>query len=394
MDGSKSNADVSKVFVTGAGGFVGSRLAHRLALGEEVDVTALVHSISGANSMRLGRLPVEIEEGSVLDRERLGELVSGCDAVVHCAHGDAETTVDGTRTVLEVAERNGVESFVHMSSAAVHGHDLDGEIDESTPMDPDTEYAERKAEAERVIAEAKKRMDLSPTVLRPLIVYGPHSRWVTTPVEQIRQGTVLAEGGVGALNPIYIDNLVDAILLALNDPAADGEVFLAVDDDEVTWNRYYAALGDVVGDHPPVKEMSWREIRVREKAWYLRDSVVPPARLVAYLFTSADLRQRAFSEIKETPWARAMYRSLPEGMQDAAVGLFSPDDEAGPSPSASDADPDPKYEMPTRNVLRMQSATGTLSNRKLKDVLGWEPRVSFPEAMDLISEWMEYEEIV
>lgn len=387
----------SKVFVTGAGGFVGSRLAHRLALGEEVDVRALVHNISGANSMRVGRLPIEIEEGSVLDRERLDDLVSDCDAVVHCAHGDAETTIKGTRTVLEASERAGVESFVHMSSAAVHGHDVDGEVVESTPLDPDTDYARWKAQAEQVVRSANERMALSPTVFRPMIVYGPHSRWVTTPVEQLRQGTVLAEGGVGTLNQIHVDNLVDAIILAMNEPAAGGEVFLAVDDDGVTWKQYYAALGDIFGDHPPVKALSWREIRLKEKTWYLRDSVVPPARLFAYLFTSNDLRQRAFSEIKETPWAKAIYRSLPERLQDAAVELVSPDGGVRSLPasgSGADSAPDPNYEMPTRNVLRMQSATGTLSNDKLKETLGWEPRVSFPEAMELLSEWLEYEEIV
>ncbi len=362
-----------------------------------MDVRALVHNISGANSMRLGRLPIEIEEGSVLDRERVADLVSDCDAVVHCAHGDAETTIDGTRTVLEAAEQAGVESFVHVSSAAVHGHEVDGEVVESSPLDPDTDYARRKARAEKVVQRADERMALSPTVFRPMIVYGPHSRWVTTPVEQLRQGTVLADGGVGALNQIHVDNLVDAVVLALNDPAADGEVFLAVDDDTVTWNQYYAALGEVLGEHPPVKSLSWREIRLKEKTWYLRDSVVPPARLFAYLFTSTDLRERAFSEIKETPWAKAIYRSLPERLQDAAVDLVSPDGGGGSLPASGsngDSATDPNYEMPTRNVLRMQSATGTLSNEKLKETLGWEPRVSFPEAMDLLAEWMEYEELV
>lgn len=385
---------LSKVLVTGAGGFVGGRVAHRIALGEEMDLTAMVHSPSGPGAMWLARLPAEIETGSVLDGKQVADLLADCDGVVNCAFGLGKTSVEGTRNLLEAAERVDVQSFVHLSSAVVHGHRCAG-VDETAPFDPDTEYAEWKVKAERVIRKFSDEAALQPAVVRPLIVYGPYSEWVTRTVEGIREGAVLTDGGHGTLNQIYIDNLVDAILLALTDPAADGETFLAVDD-EVSWRRYYDDIADSLDDHPPVMGLSRREIRARRRLRTLTDSVVPPARILRHVVGSKETRRIVAAELGRTPWAEPAFARLPERVRERVLGSLSDGDRGVPS-GTTGADPptteedDRRYRLPSERHVAMQSTTGTVPNRKLKDVLGWEQRVSYEDAVPLVAGWLEYE---
>lgn len=389
---------VSKVLVTGAGGFVGGRVAHRIALGEEMDLKAMVHSPSGPGAMRLARLPAEIETGSVLDRERVAELVEDCDGVVNCAFGLGKTSVEGTRNLLEVSEAASAESFVHMSTAVVHGHGHE-DLDETSPFDPDTEYAEWKVKAERVIEDFSDGAELQPAVIRPLIVYGPYSEWATRTVANIREGAVVTDSGHGTLNQIYIDNLVDAILLALADPAADGQAFLAADDEAVTWRRYYDDLAGTVGDHPPVRELSRREIRAKKRARALKDSVVPPARILRRVATSNEVRDAVASELSRTPWAEPVFARLPERVRNAVLESISDDgrdvsfEALNSNACTTDEGGDEgRYQLPSERFMEMQSSTGTVPNDKLKEELGWEPRVSYDEAMPLVAEWLEYEQ--
>lgn len=389
---------VSTVLVTGAGGFVGGRLAHRIALGEPMDPKALVHSPAGAGSMRLARLPIEIETGSIRDADLVADLLADCDGVINCAFGMGSTNVDGTRTLLEEADRAGIESFVHLSSAVVHGHDLT-DVDESAPFEPDTEYGEWKAMAERVIRDFEERSgtDLRPAILRPMIVYGPHGDWVNGAVEELREGAVLADGGRGTLNPIYVDNLVDAILLALTDPAADGQAFLAADDDAVTWQQFYEDVGDIVGDHPPVRSMSRREIRARKAARTVSDSVVPPVRILQRVAASNEVRGAVASELSKTPWAEPAVGKLPDRAREAVVGSLSGADSQAPFETLredvdtpAESDQDTRYRLPSERFVTMQSTVDTVPNRRLKEVLGWEQQVDYAEAMELVEAWLSY----
>lgn len=386
-----SEMPVSTVAVTGAGGFVGDWLTHRLALETDYEVRPLVHSVSGRHPMRLARLPIEIEQGSILDMDRMNEFFEGCDAVVHLAIGDETVTVDGTRVVLSAAERAGVDRFIHMSSAAIHGHKWTGTLDESAPLNPDTEYGEWKVRAEREVATARQRGTLDPTVFRPFIVYGPFCDWVEGGIANVANGAVLTHGAQGAFNQIYIDNLVDAIVLALGEPDAKGEVMFAVDDEPATWREFYARLGDTLERHPPMRDMSKRRIRVEKALRTSKNSVVPPIRLIERVLGSDDVRSATAEELGRTPWAMGAFARMPDPLKDEILSLFyGGDSRYEPASSSVNGSPKTDYAYPTPRFMDMHASTGRLSNEKLASILGWESRVSFDESMDRIGEWLEY----
>lgn len=383
------------VLVTGAGGFVGGRLAQRIALDTSSTVRPLVHRFSGPGAMRLARLPVDILQGSVTDRERMAEVIEGCDAVVHCAVGSKETTTDGTRTVLAAAIDEEVDDFVHMSSAAVHGHDIHGILREESPQQPDTPYARWKADAERTVTTMTDQTRLSPTVFRPFIVYGPGSQFVTEPLAAIESGAVLANGGEGAVNQIYVDNLVDAILLALSDPGARGETFLLSDNEDITWRRYYEDLSAFLDSPPPIRDVSRRSVRMQNSVQYAADSVLPPFVAIKEILTSEEVQRTVAEEARRMPWAMGMFSRLPPGVRASLQRFFFGDGGTllPEEDRRANGGVEATYEVPSQRYAKLHSSTGRVSNRKVTEVLGWEQRISYPESIELLEAWVNHAEV-
>ena len=256
------NGHARRVFVTGATGFIGSRLAEILTLGKGWQVRALVHN--PGNASRLARLPVEMVQGELGSPQELQRLVEGCDAVVHCAVGTNygnrqkifDVTVGGTRNLAAAALAARVHRFVHISTIAVHGLNAAGVLDESTPIRPPMgdDYGESKAAAERVILEAVGQ-GLSAAILRPVRVYGPFSQtFINRPLEALAQKRFrLLEAADQPACMVYVDNVVEMIVRALEAPdaAVKGQAFVAADDNDMTWREFYEYFANGLGLDAP-----------------------------------------------------------------------------------------------------------------------------------------------
>jgi nucleoside-diphosphate-sugar epimerase len=239
-----------KVLVTGAGGFVGGWLVDTLFLEGKQPVRAGIRTWTTA--ARIGRLPVEIAPCNIVDPKEVAAAMEGVDAVVHCAVGTAEATVDGTRNMLEAALRNGVKRFVHISTVDIYG-DTDGIVDEATPFKRTGEqYGETKIQAEEACWEYLKK-GLPVTILRPTIVYGPYNKlWIAKFAERIMSGRWGTFGslGDGTCNLLYVDDLARAIRLALTKDEAVGEAFNVSGAESITWNLYFERLNSALGNEP------------------------------------------------------------------------------------------------------------------------------------------------
>ncbi len=244
-----------RILITGAGGFIGGRMAEILHRADGVEVRAGVRRWSGA--ARIGRFPIDIAHCDILQPDSLAKALDGVDAVVHCAVGDREVTVRGTENLLEAALRAGVRRFVHLSTIDVYGQ-ADGVFDEAQPLAyTGRDYGDAKIDAEKACARYVER-GLAVAVLRPTLVYGPFSAsWTIEWAQRLQSPPwLLAEEDCrGTCNLLYVDDLVAAARLALERDEAAGEIFNVNGPEPPSWNEYLAALNAALG-LPPLRSQS------------------------------------------------------------------------------------------------------------------------------------------
>lgn len=238
-----------RILVTGSTGFIGGAVVRRL-LQQKHMVRAMARRIEKAADLE--KLGAEVAMGDLGDEDLLERAVEGCAVVVHAAAqvSDMPTrtqyegpNVGGTENILIASQRAGVKRFVYISSIAVFGLPAAGEVTDDSPRGPGGEsYSDSKFGAEEAVWSFCRARGLPFTILRPSCVYGPGSpHWSVIPMKRIRQGKMpLIAGGRGAFNYVYIDNLVDAIVLACEDDRALGQAFI-VNDGATTWREFFGA---------------------------------------------------------------------------------------------------------------------------------------------------------
>src|SRR5215212_9898278 len=211
-----------KVLVTGGTGFTGSALCERLAK-DGHSVTALDNK-PGLFDDELRRLGVRIELGSVTDAGLVGRLTAGCDRVFHLASAWRvvnvsdevyyDTNVNGTRVVAAAALEHGAR-LVHCSTCGVHGNPKQVPATENAPIAPEDIYQRTKWQGEQVVREYLDR-GLWATIIRSTSHYGPGDpERILHVYKRVARGRFTFLGpGTAHFHLLYIDNLVDAFLLA------------------------------------------------------------------------------------------------------------------------------------------------------------------------------------
>ncbi len=394
--------DKKNVLITGATGFVGTRLAERLALGSESNVLALVHRFTGPGLARLARLPVTLVRADLLDLDSVEKTVKNCDTIIHLAYGtsgDEQTrrtvTVKGTEHILKSASRHNVRKVIHFSTAAVHGNSPRGPVvDESAPFENNGDlYRSSKAQAEEVVWRYRKESNLPVVVFRPPIIYGPYSGyWTGRIAQEILEGAILPNGGIGAANLIYIDNLIDAVFLAMENDAADGEAFIVVDDDNLTWKDVYEAYAALIVSHPPLRDMSTEEIEALKRAaepndlksWLFKP-IPLPLQIVKTALKSTEMRRK----LMEVPWLRFIKNRFPRTLLDRLK--FGRN---GAKTAHIEQVQPVKPVLPNNDLIELYSSEARFTNKKIKETLGYEQRISFPEALQLIGPWLKYQRLI
>jgi 2-alkyl-3-oxoalkanoate reductase len=255
-----------KVLVTGGTGFTGKALVRRL-LDEGHRVVALDYK-EGHKTRELRDWGAEVVIGTVTDKAVVEKCMQGIEVVHHLAAAFREmnvpethywdVNVEGTRKVLEAAHAAGVRKLIYCSTCGVHGNVDDPPGGEDAPIQPADYYQRTKYEAEPLVLSYFEK-GMKTVILRPAAIYGPGDpeRFFLI-FKRVAGGSFPMFGnGKTLYHPLYIDNLVDAFMLAMQEGKGDGGAYLIADEDyleiEDLVRRVAKALGTPVKvPHYPV----------------------------------------------------------------------------------------------------------------------------------------------
>jgi nucleoside-diphosphate-sugar epimerase len=323
--------------VTGATGFIGGHLTRRL-VADGYEVRCLVRA--GSDTTQLEHLGVQLAYGDLTSASSLASAVAGCEHVLHCGAlvSDWATTaeiaavnVSGTRNLLQACVAASVRRLVHFSTTDVYGHpERAGTDEEYIAAHFANWYAQTKLEAEGEIRRTDATSALETVILRPATVYGPGSKDVIGEIARAIRGRhmLLIDGGRAVAGLCFVENLVDAAVLALRHDAARCGAFNVCDGLAVTWRQLADDLAAGLGCPRP--------------RWSL------PYPLAAAIGVSLEHGYRLLRR---------------------ATGLNS-------------------QPLLSRQAVQVLGRNQDFSNRKLRETLGWEPRVDYANGLAATVAWL------
>jgi nucleoside-diphosphate-sugar epimerase len=225
--------------VTGGTGFTGAALVTRLI--EDGHSVSVLDTKPGIALDNLKAKGADVTIGSVTDRDAVAKSMQGAQVCMHVAAAFRETgapdalykdvNVNGTRIVVEECKKAGVKKLVYCSTQGVHGNIDDPPGDETSPIAPEDYYQQTKYEGEEEVRAHAG--DLEYTILRPTAIYGPGDpeRFYMI-FRRVAKGRFPMFGsGRTFYHPVYIDNLVDAFVLAMTPGVGSKEVYIIADEE-------------------------------------------------------------------------------------------------------------------------------------------------------------------
>ena len=258
---------MSRILVTGGGGFIGSNLVRALlARGDDVRV---LDNFSTGNRANLEGLDVEVVEGELRSYERVHNAVRGTELVFHLgALGSvprsvqdpltsSAVNVEGTLNVLLAARDEGVRRVVFSSSSSVYGTRKELPVAEDLPLDPLSPYGVAKLAAERYcVSFSRVYESFESVVVRYFNVFGPwqspfsqYAAVIPKFITAIAGGQPIDIYGDGEQSRdfTYVDNVVAGTILAAEVPEANGRVFNVAASAPSTVNHVADLIGRILG---------------------------------------------------------------------------------------------------------------------------------------------------
>ncbi|MFW6154906.1 MAG: NAD-dependent epimerase/dehydratase family protein [Planctomycetota bacterium] len=253
--------------VTGADGFLGRHVLAELARRDSPAVAMLHPDVP---AVELPGSPRQVR-ADLRDEAALAAAVEGVTHVIHLAarvhmmHDTAadpekafrEVNVTGTGNVLAAAAAAGARRFLLMSSVKAMGEEEVGVFDETTEPHPASPYGRSKLAAERLLFERAGELGLHAVVLRLPMVYGPGNKGnMLRLLDAASRGKRLPLGAVrNRRSMVYVGNVVDAVLAAIDANAGSGEAFLVCDERPYNTRELYETLSRQVAGEPLLRNV-------------------------------------------------------------------------------------------------------------------------------------------
>lgn len=248
------------ILVTGATGFLGSALTTEL-VNHQQEVRILARNEKKARQ-QFGD-SVTIIAGDITDAAQVQRAVDGVTTIYHCVgklyHPSIpaalyyQTHVEGTDILLKACQgQTQLQQLVYISTTGVHGVTDATPAAEDAPFAPTNPYEASKLEGELLALKAYQEQGLPVCVVRPGLVYGPGDLHLLGFFRSIKKGLFrVIDGGKALLHPVYIDDMLAALLLCAEHPQAVGRTYTIAGNHPVTIRELATAIAHALGRDLP-----------------------------------------------------------------------------------------------------------------------------------------------
>ena len=253
----------SRVLVTGATGFTGSLLTHKL-VNQGVEVVAIARPTS--NIQQFDGLPIQWFKGDVFDAALIDQAIQGVTHIFHMVTpfreakspdvGYHNVHILSTQLLAKAAlKQPNFQRFVHVSTIGVHGHIKNPPADENYRTEPGDVYQATKLEGEQWIKAFGEQTGLPVAIVRPAGIYGPGEKRLLKIYKMVSKGWVPAIGnGSNLLHFIHVDDLTDCLLVTAVHPKAVGETFICGSEKAMTFKEMVTLISELYA--VPIKFIS------------------------------------------------------------------------------------------------------------------------------------------
>ena len=221
-------------------------MVERLYFDKGYDFKAFIHSFG--NAARLARFPITIKPVDILDFRQVNRELAGCNVVVNCSRGGLPTMIKGVKNIINASKNNGIEKFIHISSIAIYGSNPppNSKTEMASPDPGPNVYGMTKLKQDNLILKLHAS-GIPSIILCPSNIAGPYSPFVLGSAQKLLSNEIiLVDGGKYPTNLIHVDNLVEAILKAVESSNGWGERYFINEIEETTWKEFYEELNEIL----------------------------------------------------------------------------------------------------------------------------------------------------
>lgn len=242
----------TKILITGSNGFLGQYLCQFLTE-QNYSILAQTRKSQAFAPSNISNINFDLNDN--LDNVDLSQV----EAIIHCAgrahvmnetavsplEAYRQTNVQGTLNLAKKAVQSGIKRFIYMSSIKVNGEQTTAQLFKpSDVVNTNDPYGLSKYEAEQALLELSKQTGLEVVIIRPVLIYGPNVKAnFKSMVELASKKLPLPIGCLdNKRSMVSIYNLVDLIHTCMTHPNANGEVFIASDQDDISVKQLFEKL--------------------------------------------------------------------------------------------------------------------------------------------------------
>jgi nucleoside-diphosphate-sugar epimerase len=312
-----------KVLITGGTGLVGEKLAKKLADKK--------HKITIMSSRESYDSPYKFISANVLNKAAVSKAVKGQDCVIHLAACLDESlpidqlfniNVDGTFNVFDACLENEVKKIIYTSSVGIYGQLKEMPGTEKSPMLAFSPYERSKKEIELYIPEYKEK-GLPIVTIRPTIIYGAGSNMFNNLIGKIEKGSFYIGNGKNKWPLVYVDDVVDGIILALENDKIIGEDFIISDNQAYRYKDIVKVIKKHLGKVAPTPRIPLGVLNMMAGLNGIAHKVVGVPHVVTKAKVARFVRNREFSiEKAKNLLSYEPKVSLNDGMKETVEGYL------------------------------------------------------------------------